>query len=137
MEHDNIANKADVWESLRNASGYLYADLLSSRAGLLETIKAWRDCPASYRGKLYARFDRINISDERSHEKLDVLIQEIAMIEFHLQLNPTWIRGLHQVVDEIINQTKREQREGLILEFSSLKEQLSSFKNNCKTLRSL
>ncbi len=106
-------------------------ELYDSKLRLLRRIRNWKDCPESYRNKLHKRLQAIDVSKKIAISKLDEIIREIGILEFNLQLNPAWIRGLFKLVDEILDQTKRTQRDQLITEFSHLKEQFALLKNDC------
>jgi len=106
-------------------------ELHGNKLSLLRRINDWKDCPASYRNRLHKRLQSIDVSQKVAISKLDDIIREIGILEFNLQLNPAWIRGLLKLVDEILDQTKREQRDELITEFSHLKEQFGLLKNSC------
>jgi len=105
--------------------------LQDSKFTLLKKINDWKNCPASYRKRLYKRLQNIDVSKKPATVKLDELIREIGILEFNLQLNPSWIRGLLKLVDEILDQTKQEQRDELITGFCHLKEQFGLLKNDC------
>ncbi len=109
----------------------IHKDLHSRKSNLLRRISEWTVCPESYRGRLYKKLQMIDVLKKAAISKLDEMIREIGIIEFDLQLNPTWVRGLMKQVDEILDQTKQEQRGELITELSHLKEQFGLLKNAC------
>ena len=106
-------------------------ELHGSKSTLLRRINDWNDCPRSYRNRLHKKLQSIDVSKKTALSKLDEIIREIGILEFNLQLNPTWIRGLLKLVDEILDQTKPSQRDELITGFSHLKEQFGLLKNAC------
>lgn len=109
----------------------MYNELQGSKLSLLRRIRDWKDCPESYRSRLYKRLQGIDVSKKTAILKLDEMIREIGILEFNLQLNPGWIRGLSKLVDEILDQSQRSQIDLLITEFGHLKEQFCLFKNTC------
>jgi len=109
----------------------LLKELNESKIKLLQSISDWKCCPRSYRNRLHKRLQSIDVSKRTAISRLDEIMREIGILEFNLQLNPAWIRGLLKLVDEILDQTKQAQRDELITGFSHLKEQFGLLKNSC------
>ncbi len=97
----------------------------------LHKIRAWQDCPDSYRDKLYNKIDAIDLSKKTASENLDEIIREIGLLEFTLQLNSDWHRGVLTLGDEIVDQTDREQRNTLITRLGQFKEELGLLMQAC------
>lgn len=108
-----------------------FRDLRKQKSALLKKIQDWENCPPSYRQELYRRLHSIDLLNKEASGKLDEVIRETGMLAFNLQLNPDWIRGLLKLVDEILDQTKSDQRNHLSKELDTLKEQLNLLKNGC------
>ncbi len=98
---------------------------------LLKKIETWQSCPKLYRRHLYKRLKNIELSKKDASPRLEEMRRELDMLSFNLQLNPTWIRGLLKRIDEILDQTKAEQRERLPEEFDRMKEAFGVLKHRC------
>jgi len=101
------------------------------KENLLQKVRAWNDCPLSYRNKLYKKISAIDISKKIACDRLEEIKQEVGLLEFTLQLNPGWHRGVLTVGDEIVDQTQRHQRSPLITALGHLREDLGLLIQDC------
>lgn len=132
---DNLSNLSGNHGSLakkgQEEDSDLLRDLRKQKQQLLKKIETWQSCPKLYRRQLYKRLNNIELSKKDASPRLDEMRRELDMLSFNLQLNPKWIRGLLKLIDEILDQTKLEQREHLTVELDLMKEEFGILKHKC------
>jgi len=132
---DNLSKLAEKHSARQNKGSNpdsdLLRDLRDHKQQLLKKIETWQSCPKLYRRHLYKRLHHIELSKKDASPRLEEMRRELDMLSFNLQLNPIWIRGLLKRIDEILDQTKAEQREGLTKEFDLMKEAFGILKHKC------
>ncbi len=132
---DNLSKLVEKNSTRQHSGSESDSDLLRAlqehKQELLQKIETWQSCPKLYRRHLYKRLKHIELSKKDASPRLEEMRRELDMLSFNLQLNPTWIRGLLKLIDEILDQTKIEQREGLTKEFNLMKEAFGTLKHNC------
>ncbi len=126
-EKKRLRPSTDLKEETRFMTG-----LHDKKADILAKIQQCRICPAGYRRKLYRQLQCVDISKKEAGTKLEELEREVGMISFNLLLNPTWVRGLLKLTDEILDQTPPEERKRLSSELDQLQTDLSGLKRECK-----
>ncbi|MFQ5588772.1 MAG: hypothetical protein ACE5F7_08025 [Nitrospiria bacterium] len=109
---------------------YLRA-LREGKNKLLKQIENCSLCPEGYRRKLYKRLHLIDISKNEAGAGLEDLAKEVSMVGFNLRLNPTWLRGLQKLTDEIIDQTSPDERKRLSEMLNGLNAELIRLKKEC------
>ncbi|MFQ5543090.1 MAG: hypothetical protein ACE5FY_01910 [Nitrospiria bacterium] len=113
--------------------GYLH----DGKSELLRRVGEWKECPVSYRRRLCERLQNIDLTKKEACLKLDDLKREAGMLEFNLLLNPSWVHGLLNIIDDILDNTEPESRKHLSSEFGSLKEKIGHLKNTCSQYQML
>jgi len=126
-----LAKKTTGQSKGSEAGSDLLQNLQDHKQQLLKKIETWQSCPKLYRRHLYKRLHSIELQKKEASPRLEEMRRELDMLSFNLQLNPTWIRGLLKRIDQILDQTKAEQREHLTKEFDWMKQEFGVLKHSC------